>query len=133
MGHSGFIAKLEACPANNRLPLRKFRVDKYYVDQLDNKTKHVQIAHMGVIYQQAAVTLVAAAGSDTSFGLPGISRLRSRQPSVEIGGVTLLLYSGIGSTDIRDSAWMSRGWTYQEGFLSNRRVYFTESQVYSEC
>ena len=28
---------------------------------------------------------------------------------------------------------MSRGWTYQEGLLSKRRIFFTEEQVYFEC
>ncbi|KAM0797691.1 heterokaryon incompatibility protein-domain-containing protein [Usnea florida] len=34
---------------------------------------------------------------------------------------------------IRDSEWAKRGWTYQEGVLSNRRLVFTEEQVYWEC
>lgn len=34
---------------------------------------------------------------------------------------------------IRNSEWATRGWTYQEGVLSNRRLVFTEKQVYWEC
>ncbi|KAI0376121.1 heterokaryon incompatibility protein-domain-containing protein [Hypomontagnella monticulosa] len=34
---------------------------------------------------------------------------------------------------IRRSEWATRGWTYQEGVLSNRRLVFTEKQVYWEC
>jgi hypothetical protein len=29
--------------------------------------------------------------------------------------------------------WSSRGWTYQEGVLSNRKLVFTDHQVYWEC
>jgi hypothetical protein len=34
---------------------------------------------------------------------------------------------------IRNSEWATRGWTYQEGVLSNRRLVFTEQQMYWEC
>ena len=34
---------------------------------------------------------------------------------------------------IKESEWATRGWTYQEGVLSNRRLVFTEKQLYWEC
>jgi hypothetical protein len=34
---------------------------------------------------------------------------------------------------IKNSQWATRGWTYQEGVLLNRRLVFTEEQVYWEC
>ncbi|PKS08774.1 hypothetical protein jhhlp_004827 [Lomentospora prolificans] len=34
---------------------------------------------------------------------------------------------------IRNSKWATRGWTYQEGVLSNRCLVFTEEQMYWEC
>ncbi|KAF2752158.1 HET-domain-containing protein [Sporormia fimetaria CBS 119925] len=34
---------------------------------------------------------------------------------------------------IQKSKWSTRGWTYQEGVLSNRRLVFTPEQVYWEC
>lgn len=36
-------------------------------------------------------------------------------------------------TTIKNSTWATRGWTYQEGVLSNRRLVFTAEQVYWEC
>ncbi|KAK3389608.1 hypothetical protein B0H63DRAFT_507150 [Podospora didyma] len=35
--------------------------------------------------------------------------------------------------DIRDSVWGTRGWTYQEGILSRRRLIFTEHELSYEC
>lgn len=35
--------------------------------------------------------------------------------------------------DILESNYWTRGWTYQEGVLSNRRIVFTDEQVYWEC
>jgi len=34
---------------------------------------------------------------------------------------------------IRDSPWNQRAWTYQEGVLSPRCLYFAEGEVYFEC
>lgn len=34
---------------------------------------------------------------------------------------------------VRHSEWATRGWTYQEGVLSNRRLVFLEQQMYWEC
>ena len=36
-------------------------------------------------------------------------------------------------TTIKQSEWATRGWTYQEGVLSNRRLVFTPQQTYWEC
>jgi hypothetical protein len=37
------------------------------------------------------------------------------------------------SWDIRNSRWATRGWTYQEGLLSRRRLAFTSQQLYFHC
>ncbi|KAF2853349.1 HET-domain-containing protein [Plenodomus tracheiphilus IPT5] len=34
---------------------------------------------------------------------------------------------------VKQSSWATRGWSYQEGVLPNRRLVFTEEQVYREC
>jgi hypothetical protein len=31
------------------------------------------------------------------------------------------------------ASWFERGWTYQEGVLSRRRLMFTENQVCFQC
>ncbi|KAI8933495.1 hypothetical protein NX059_009233 [Plenodomus lindquistii] len=49
------------------------------------------------------------------------------------GTLTLLSTMQDPRWAIKQSTWATRGWTYQEGVLSNRRLVFTEEQVYWEC
>lgn len=80
------------------------------------------------------MTLIVAAGQDASYGLPGISsRLRQRQGRVVVHGVTLLQIFPHPASVLKDSVWAKRGWTYQEGYLSNRRLIFTDYQVSFLC
>lgn len=72
------------------------------------------------VYNNAIVTIIAAAGADSSFGLPGISKTpRNTQPAADLG--TLKLVSTLTSyeTYVAFTKWISRGWTYQEGTCFN--------------
>jgi hypothetical protein len=86
---------------------------------------------MGLIY--ASFTIIAAAGKNPSYGLPGVSTApRKYQPSITVGHLVLASAANIGK-EIQDSKWQSRGWTYQEAILSRRRLVFTDSGVYYQC
>ena len=105
------------------------------IDQNDNGQKHTQIAQMSHIYAAAQVTIVAAAGTDPEYGLPGIAP-GSRQPLLQarFGRISLtLLPPARGVHDVLDSRWASRGWTFQESIFSRRRVIFTERQIIFLC
>ncbi|KAI0198847.1 heterokaryon incompatibility protein-domain-containing protein [Astrocystis sublimbata] len=109
-------------------------VDKYCIDHWDKQRKHEQMMHMDSVYQNATLTIVAAAGPDESYGLPGISRRRSsKQVSFEGDNFTLKSILPLPHHSITSSRWASRGWTYQEAILSRRRLVFTEDQLYFEC
>lgn len=91
---------------------------------------------MGEIYSNAYCTVIAAAGEDAQTGLPGVSRARRKQREVSVKGVTLieLPYSkDHGSALLSSSKWATRGWTYQEGYLSTRRLIFTEYRLLYLC
>jgi hypothetical protein len=53
--------------------------------------------------------------------------------AVSIKGITLLSTLPNPVYITSRSAWMTRGWTYQEAVFSKRRLYFTEYQVVFEC
>ncbi|KAH6676360.1 heterokaryon incompatibility protein-domain-containing protein [Halenospora varia] len=59
-----------------RLNLRFLWIDKYCIDQSDENDKRYQISTMDMIYNWATVTIIAAAGNDSSHGLPGIAHRR---------------------------------------------------------
>ncbi|OCK86400.1 HET-domain-containing protein [Lepidopterella palustris CBS 459.81] len=117
-----------------KLGLRFLWIDRYCIIQNDDSDV---IKHMGVmdlIYNHAHLTIIAAAGSDPYFGLPGVgSRPRLPQPSTQIRDYTLVSTLPDPQEVVKSSTWMTRAWVYQEALFSIRRLIFTEHQVYFEC
>jgi Heterokaryon incompatibility protein (HET) len=109
-------------------------IDRYCIDQSKPAEVFAQVSLMNVIYEHAEMTLVAAAGEDPSYELPGISTLRRyQQHRAVIGDRTLVSLPIEPSQLIENSKWNQRGWTYQEAVLSKRRVVFTDSEIYCQC
>ncbi|KAL5406138.1 hypothetical protein PMIN06_011729 [Paraphaeosphaeria minitans] len=123
----------DAIIATKKLGYRRLWVDKYCIDQNDNNDLHYQFQQMDIIYQQAAVTIIAGAGTNSHYGLPGVD-LSFRKPtsSVVVGDERIC---AIPKPELKREhcRWISRAWTYQEGLLSTRRLVFTDEQVYFEC
>jgi hypothetical protein len=106
-------------------------VDRYCIPQDDLQERHRQIQQMGAIYRNSALTIVACAGSDPHYGLPGVSKSRTAHSSILLENVGYIQRIPM-MYDIRHSTWAQRGWTYQEALLSQARLYFTDRQVYYE-
>ena len=106
-------------------------VDRYCIPQDDVEERHRQIQQMGTIYRNSALTIVACAGSDPQYGLPGVSKSRTPHSSILIKDVGHIQQIPV-TADIRRSVWAKRGWTYQEALLSQAKLYFTDQQVYYE-
>lgn len=126
----------DSIAVTRKLGFRYLWVDKYCIRQDDEEDKRRQIRLMAEIYGSARVTIVAAAGSDSSYGLPGVSRPRRiRLPHARVGNRTLTWAFGSSSVrhEISSSVWSTRGWTYQEGLVSTRRLVFTDKLVYLQC
>ncbi|KAK1246746.1 hypothetical protein MKX08_000548 [Trichoderma sp. CBMAI-0020] len=125
---------LDAIAVTKLLGFRYLWVDKFCIDQVNNEVKHEQITQMDSVYENAEITIIAAAGVDETHGLPGVgSKARSSQPIARIGGLTVLSTMRDSQQSIRSSKWFTRGWTFQEALLTRRRLVFTEEQVYFEC
>lgn len=115
----------------NSLQYRYLWVDRYCIPQEKSHTRAVQIQRMDDIYFASALTLIACAGAGPQHGLPGVSRPRPNCPTFRLDD-TRSLYLIPTVQDIYNSIWASRAWTYQEGLLAQRRLFFTDRQVYFE-
>ncbi|KAI2602380.1 HET-domain-containing protein [Hypoxylon sp. NC1633] len=108
-------------------------VDKFCIAQEHAEVKHRQIEEMDAVYANSELTIIAAAGRDQSYGLPGVScRSRAATPVAEIRG-SRVLWLPNPQVSIRNSKWNTRGWTYQEAILARRRLVFLDDQTYFEC
>lgn len=114
-------------------------VDRFCIPQSpqspeDRELKHRMINQMDQIYSSAYLTIVAAAGQDVHAGLPGVSRFHRRQlQEAHIGDIHFVQLPRPGLATIMSSHWASRGWTFQECYLSGRRLIFTEDQTLFLC
>ncbi|PQE16326.1 Heterokaryon incompatibility protein [Rutstroemia sp. NJR-2017a WRK4] len=126
---------LDSIEVTKMLKFRYLWVDRYCIDQSDSTGKHEQICQMDMIYASAQVTIIAAGSEDPNRGLHGVrGTLRIPQLILPLGNhriVSSLVHRS--DNGISRSKWATRGWTYQEGLLSTRRLVFSEDQVRFEC
>lgn len=116
-----------------KLGYRYLWIDRYCIAQGDPVHKEKQIQSMNEIYHHSIITIVAAAGDDPYHGLPGIGVVKRKpQPCVTVGDRSLI-FTPYAKNEILQSKWNTRGWTYQEGLLSRRKLVFTATQVYFQC
>lgn len=91
---------------------------------------------MDAIYSQALFTIIDAAGIDCNSGLAGVTYPRQSDAVLryaQVNGIKLTYLGTPPAQKIGSSRWGSRGWTYQEGILSHRRIFFTDEQVMFQC
>jgi hypothetical protein len=120
-----------------RLGYQYLWIDQICIDQGNDIEFQQQIMQMDKIYTQADLTIIAEAGDDANFGLPGINSSRDNgQSTIDFGTLQLfpipLSYKS-QYEESKKSKWTQRGWTLQEGFLSRRKIFFTKTQVTYEC
>ncbi|KAK7180134.1 hypothetical protein DPSP01_012282 [Paraphaeosphaeria sporulosa] len=108
-------------------------VDRYCINQVDQEEKERLFAMMDVIYRNAELTIIAAAGNGPEMGLPGV-RPGSMMPHEKVHvGIHSFSVVPLHHSELRRSKWNTRGWTYQEARLSLRRLLFLPSQLALQC
>lgn len=129
-------------------------IDRLCIVQDSDEDKAAQVGNMHAIYNAAFVTVVAAAGEDIHYGLPGLrpGTRHAKQKEIVVvepcasdceknhqhdtEGLSLLscLEPFIrGSHYLEKTNWNRRGWTMQERILARRNLIFTEEQVRFAC
>lgn len=101
----------------------------------DAEDKLDEIGQMDKIYQQAKMTIVTAHGTDANAGLPGV-RPESRKTSQHVISLKRMKFCNFlpGLAQAVDASfWNTRAWTYQERLFSNKKLHFSEHQVFFEC
>src|SRR3954468_25000254 len=122
--------------ATKMLGYHYFWVDYICIDQMNLSTKMQQISIMNDIYCGAFATLVALDGTSANDGLPRVGKTFPFTPQMVVdmgrGNQLVAELPSLGH-QLSSSTWARRGWTFQEGLLSQRRVFFTRHQVYFSC
>lgn len=79
----------DAITVTQQLGFRYLWVDEYCIDQ-DHAQRKIQIAEMDKVYRGAELTIIAAAGEDKDYGLPGVGKTtRKRIKVIRLNDVTL--------------------------------------------
>lgn len=124
----------DAITVTQSLGMRYLWIDRYCIDQSKPIEVREQVGQMDLIYSCAYLTIIATAGETPHYGLPGVgNRRRQPQPHKMVQGHMLVSTLPDPREAIKHSKWFQRGWTYQEGILSPRRLIFTDCQLYFEC
>ncbi|KAI9746913.1 MAG: hypothetical protein M1815_004884 [Lichina confinis] len=110
-------------------------IDALCILQDDPEQKHQQISQMAAVYQNSYLTLIAHSSRHANDGLAGVDRRprRTSQRVFHLQGLRFVDALSILPNDRTSYVWDSRAWTYQEEYLSRRRLYLTDEGANFEC
>jgi hypothetical protein len=125
----------DAVIVTKQLGYRYLWIDELCIDQRNIVHKDSQLKQMDRIYRDADLTIVAAAGDNKAYGIPGVStRNRSTHPILRFDqGVLLSIGPEPNRQVALNSTWSTRAWTFQEGILPRRLLVFTDTQMTFYC
>jgi hypothetical protein len=116
------------------LKQRYLWADRLCIVQDDLVNKQEQIDGMVAIYASAVFALVIAYGDNMNTQIPGVSLHRQTRTShLQFGGLLVENILPDFKQTIENTAWSTRGWTYQESILPTRKLFLTGVQVMYEC
>lgn len=137
---------VDAAELCRRLGMQYLWVDALCIIQDDDNDKADQLKAMSHIYRCASFTILAASGQDAGAGLPGlrqgtrcfqqeevlVAQATDSEPALSLM-TTCNPKSSTMVHYLEETVWNTRGWTFQERYLSSRCLVFTEEQVYFSC
>jgi hypothetical protein len=72
----------DAITVTKKLGFRYLWIDRYSINQDRKEEVSEQVQKMNLISQNAEVTIIASAGEDPTYGLPGVSHHRKRDARI---------------------------------------------------
>lgn len=114
------------------LGMKYLWVDRYCINSTEPGTKHHTINNMDTIYEAANLTIIAACGGSGEHGLPSVSRTMKALDEDTTPPWNGIVYSEFSNPHLRqfqNSTYSTRGWTFQEDLLSQRRLIFTNDRA----
>lgn len=123
----------DACKVAQIFGLKYIWIDQLCIDQ-EGSHKMQQIRHMHDIYSNAELTIIAAAGHNSAYGIPAVNE-NSRRELIEfkIGSLRFVGINPSPGKIIKETTWAKRAWTYQEEMFSNRLLVFTDHGAWFAC
>ena len=101
----------DAISVTKQLGYRYLWVDEYCIDQSNESQRNEQISRMDQIYRGADLTIVAAAGEDKAYGLPGVNATKRKNVKIVcINDVVLFSNGPKPDEEARKSKWFTRAW-----------------------
>ncbi|PLB50091.1 HET-domain-containing protein [Aspergillus steynii IBT 23096] len=128
----------DAIIATRKLGIRYIWIDALCIQQDDEQDLSINISNMAAIYGNAVLTVVASTNSDPTQGLPGVSSTpRAKEANYAVVQGLLLTVAMHDYRkpliDLNKTVWNTRAWTFQERHLSQRLLFFTESETVFVC
>ncbi|KAF2443360.1 HET-domain-containing protein [Karstenula rhodostoma CBS 690.94] len=126
----------DAVRVTRRLGFAYLWVDSVCIDQSNPEDKASQIGIMDRIYRGAHATIIALGSSSADTGLHRVRYRRAQERQMPVyheGSIRYLSFLPTLREELDQSTWMKRGWTYQEGILSQRCIFFGRNQVFFTC
>ncbi|KAH7378588.1 heterokaryon incompatibility protein-domain-containing protein, partial [Cadophora sp. MPI-SDFR-AT-0126] len=126
----------DACSVVEKLGKRYLWVDSLCILQDCKCDQDAQIPHMDQIYYHSLFTIVALSATEAASRLPGVEPGSRPIPIQQTERTASWILSSVPPTldrVLKLPCYETRAWTLQERLLSNRRLYFSNWQVYFQC
>lgn len=116
-----------------KLEERFLWVDALCIIQDDVTFRDQEINNMAAIFSNAKITVTAAGGPDSAYGLRGINGGFPRKPLQTCKLPDSSLVVRHHPTSLSLTIWGSRGWNFQEELFSTRKIIFKDDTVEWQC
>ncbi|PSR80931.1 heterokaryon incompatibility protein-domain-containing protein, partial [Coniella lustricola] len=116
-----------------RIGERYLWIDALCIKQDEGEAKALELMRMASIYNCAVVSIVPIDGASSHTPIPGLGSAKRGETADSIfDGLSISVKKDLDRIVV-GSVYNTRGWCFQEAFLSRRMLFFSEEQVFFRC